>query len=285
MRDRKKLMKLVRDINPLSESAFEILRITSNPDYSVADIIKTAECDAVLTANVLRVANSAYISLNYPVVSIDMAVSYLGERMVVNIALASCSSQFFDVSLEGYGSGKGEFWRHSLMTGIASRIVAGRGKTELNLNMVYTAGLLHDIGKTVISSMLEGTAHEIAEGIDKGAFSDYYEAEKSMLGFDHCYAGLLLAQRWRLPEPYREVVAFHHAPEGAAVEFEALCFAVHIGDIIAMICGAGTGADSLQYKINPAYSDYFEISAEDIQEIIMMTDSEFSTVTKSLKSS
>jgi putative nucleotidyltransferase with HDIG domain len=245
----KEILKKIKSISPLSQCALQILRITSKDDYSLSEIVKIVECDSVLTANVLRVANSAAISPAKPIISIEMAISYLGERMIVNTALATCANHFFNKNLEGYESPQGELWHHSLMTAIASRVVSKNAKELMNANVVYTAGILHDIGKTIISSMLNGTPEKILDGISKNEYSDYLEAEHDILGFDHCEAGEALAAHWKLPDYYQHVIRFHHAPSSADEEFAPLCFAVHLGDIIAMMNGVGTGSDCLQYEL------------------------------------
>jgi putative nucleotidyltransferase with HDIG domain len=211
-----------------------------------------------------------------------MAISYLGERMIANIALATCSHQFFNKELEGYDSPRGELWAHSLMTAIASRIASKNSKKPVNSNLVYTAGLLHDIGKSVISSMLSGTSEEILKGINENKYPDYLQAEREILGIDHCEAGAALANEWKLPAHYKNAISFHHSPRESDAEFAQLCFAVHIGDIIAMMSGSGTGADSLQHSLCPEYKEYFDFSENDLQEIILLTGNEFKAVSESL---
>lgn len=258
------------------------MRVTSQDDYSLHDIVKIVECDSVLTASVLRVANSAYISANHAITSVSMALSFLGERMIANIALKTCSHQFFSKELNGYESPRGELWTHSLTTAIASRIASKNSKKPINTNLVYTAGLLHDIGKSVISSMLAGSSKAILEGISENKYSDYLQAEREMLGIDHCEAGAALAEKWKLPEDYKHAIAFHHSPLEAEPEFLQLSFAVHLGDIIAMMSGSGTGSDCLQHGLCCEYGKFFELSEDDIPEIIMITGNEFNAVTESL---
>ncbi len=278
----KEILKKIKETSPLSQCVLQILRITSKEDYSLSEIVKIVECDSVLTANVLRVSNSAAISPARPIISINMAISYLGEKMIVNTALSTCANQFFNKKLEGYESPKGELWLHCLMTAIAAKIVSKNSKTPINSNIVYTAGILHDIGKSVISSMLSGTSEKIVSGILEHKYSNYLEAERDILGFDHCEVGEALAIHWKLPDYYRYAIKLHHAPSGAEAEFAPLCFAVHLGDILSMMNGAGTGSDCLQYEICKEYENYFDISGNDIPNFIMIADNEYNIVKEAL---
>lgn len=280
----KEILKKLKNISPVSDSAVHILKLTSTQDYSSREIVRIIECDSVLTANILKVANSAAFSPKNVITSIDMAVAFLGERIVVCTAMDVCSKQFFNVPLAGYESAKGELWTHSLKTAIAARCLAQISRKHLiNPNMAFTGGILHDIGKPVLSSILEGTAKEFLSEIEAFEQEDYLSAERTKLGFDHCEAGFALAVQWKLPLAFQEIIRMHHTPKYAGKELAPLCYAVHVGDIIAMMSGSGTGSDSLQYRLDPGYSDYFEVTEKDLPGIILAVDTEYEKIESSLK--
>lgn len=284
MTTNREIAKRIKDISPVSQSAAQILKLTSNQDYSSREIVRVIECDSVLTANILRVANSASFSPRNIITSIDMAVSFLGERIVVCTAMEVCSKKFFNVPLEGYESGKGELWAHSLKTAIAARCLAQKSRQHMiNPNLAFTGGILHDIGKPVLSSILEGTAEEFIAEIEASEQDDYLSAERAKLGFDHCEAGFELALQWNLPKPFQEIIRMHHTPKYAEEDLAPLCYAVHVADIIAMMNGSGTGSDSLQYRLDPGYSEYFEVSEKELPGIILAVDTEYEKIESSLK--
>ena len=105
-----------------------------------------------------------------------------------------------------------------------------------------------------------------------------------MIGFNHAQAGFELAKAWQLPAELREVIHYHHTPAQASEEFRALVYAVHLGDNIAMLGGFGTGSDSMQYRLDPKYADYFNLSPETVDNIMLTVDLEFEKLEKSFGS-
>ncbi|MFH1733632.1 MAG: HDOD domain-containing protein, partial [bacterium] len=77
-----------------------------------------------------------------------------------------------------------------------------------------------------------------------------------------------------------EAIQHHHSPAAAVDEFRALVYAVHLGDLVAMMGGTGTGADTLAYKIDPGYEEYFSVDKDAIPELMFIVQDEF-TRTKS----
>ncbi|MDO3378090.1 HDOD domain-containing protein [Geoalkalibacter halelectricus] len=280
--DRQAILETIQKAPMLSPSASRLLQITAARDHEMAEVIAVVRTDAHLTARVLKTVNSAAFGLLYEITSIDRAVNYLGERMVVGIAIGDCAAQLFQKPLDGYESEKGSLWRHDLLTAIAAREVAGKCKTPLNPDLAFTAGLLHDIGKALISDFLKGTAPDLLRELEEQLLNDYLEGERAALGIDHPEAGAELAAAWRLPHSLQAAILHHHAPQQAPAEQRALVYAVHLGDIIAMMAGCGTGTDSLRYRLDPKYSDYFALSQDELFGIILEADAEFQKITHSM---
>lgn len=270
----------IREIPMLSAVVSRLLEITSNEDHSINDVSRIVENDTFLTSRILRIANSAAFSPIEPIQTVSKAVSYLGEKMLIGIAIGSGSGKVFRKPLEGYESGVGELWEHSLRTAIASREISNLVKKDSISDIAFTAGLLHDVGKSVISEFLEGNTRELTSLCDQGMAEDFLAAEKTMTGTDHSEVGYQLAQHWRLPAALSEVIRYHHHPAQADEGHRTLVYAVHLGDIIAMMGGAGTGADSFAYKIDENYDKYIGISKEDLALVLLKVEVEFSKTKK-----
>lgn len=279
---REEILRTIEKAPMLSPSAQRLLQITSMKDHELMEVIKVVRCDAQLTARILKIVNSAAFGLLYPINSIDRAVSYLGERMVVGIAMNDCAAQLFDKKLDGYEGERGSLWRHDLQTAIASREVAQRARAELNPDLAFTAGLLHDLGKALISDFLKGSCATLLAEIEQHQLTDYLEGERSLIGIDHTEAGHELARSWKLPEALQMTICHHHAPPAAPAEHRSLVYAVHLGDIVAMMGGCGTGADSLRYPLDQGYSAYFDLSGDDLAAIMLDVQEEFAKIDASL---
>lgn len=279
----KQILDQIGKTHPISSSVMDILKLTAKEDHSLVDLVKIVENDSVLTAKMLKVANSAAVATANVVDTVQIAVSLLGERMVVGTALETCTNHFFDKPLQGYESEAGDLWRHSLKTAIAARFLAKYAKKNLNPNLAFTAGILHDIGKTVISAFLQGNTELLVGVTQKDRQISFNEAERMKLGTDHCEVGGALAAEWKLPDYYQEVIRYHHTPDNKSVTNPQLVYAVHMGDIIAMMCGSGTGADSMLYRLCPKYSEYFDLGPDAIPMLLLSVEEDFNDIQTSLQ--
>lgn len=266
----------------LSPVAAQLLQISAKADHDLKDIIDLVKCDSILTARLLKIVNSAAIGLLHQISSVEHAVSYMGERMVVSIAVAECTSELLSKPLDGYEGESGQLWKHELFTAIASRAVARHAKVPLPPDMAFTGGLLHDIGKAILSEFLRGTSRSVLTDIVQGHTADYLTAEQSRAGLDHSVVGAELAKHWKLPEMLQQVIRHHHHPENADTPFRVLTYAVHLGDILAMMGGQGTGSDSMQYHLNPGYADYFNISKDELAMLLLESSEEFNKIEASM---
>ncbi len=269
------IQKVIASVPLLSASANQLLQTTTDPEHDLMSIVQVVKTDSTLTARVLKVVNSAAFGLINEITSLDRAISYLGERLIISIAIGDCAAQLFNKDLKGYEGEHGDLWRHDLRTAIASREVIAQSHSEINPDLAFTAGLLHDIGKALISDYLHGTAPDVLQKIDNEEISDYLQAEEELIGFDHARAGYELALTWKLPEAITEVIRYHHSPAEAREEFLELVYAVHLGDSIAMMGGCGTGADSMRYKLDNNYNQYIDLQPNVLANIMLTVNDEF----------
>jgi len=278
--DKDKIRRAIQEAPLLSANTSRLMQIMVDPDHAMADVVQLVKVDAVLTARLLRIVNSPVFNL--PVKSVDRAVGYLGERMVVSLAMADSVSKMLKKSLTGYESRPGDLWRHDLFSAFAAREVAGYAKSKLEGDLAYTGGLLHDIGKAIISDFLQGTAERATEGIDRGEKIDYLAAEQEIVGLDHTEVGYELARKWKLPDPLPQLIRHHHQPSAVDEDLRPLAYAVHLGDIIAMMAGYDTGSDALQYQLDSSYVDYINFSRDALGEIMLAVSGEFQQEEESL---
>ena len=252
-----------------------IMKIMRQADYSLAEISDIVEFDAALTTNVLKVVNAPAFGLGNPVKSVTRAVTFLGDKTVAGIALASCSPYVYDSALGGYEAERGELWAHSLFAAIAAREISQKAKTRISAETAYTGALVHDIGKAVLTIFFEGRAREMLMSLDADGTTDFASIEREVFGLSHAEVGEALARHWNLPEELIHCIRYHHDPANAPEESTALVYAVHLADMLSMLSGAGTGADSLQYSLDPKWEDHFTLSQDEIEGIMLNTAMEF----------
>jgi two-component system cell cycle response regulator len=109
-----------------------------------------------------------------------------------------------------------ELWRHSLtVAALSSEIAAFQGLPQSLRDEAWLSGLLHDIGALALGSILPveygKLLGESAKAAEKGSSTDFAILERERFGLDHAEAGgILLRERWRLPDPVPEVAERHH---------------------------------------------------------------------------
>ncbi len=282
--DREAVRQAIEKLPLFSPNALQLLQVIADPDHELDDIVKIVKFDSALTMRVLKVVNSSVYGLVKEVTSIDRALSYLGERMVVSIAVQENTGQLFNKPLEGYQGGQGDLWRHDLFSAIASREVARYAKGDFDLDLAFTGGLLHDIGKSIFATFWKDASQEALGQIEQGVVSDYLMAEQDLAGLDHTEVGYEMARHWHLPESLQAVILHHHHPAEAIESMQPLVYAVHVGDIVSMMAGCDTGSDGLKYQLDPGYEEFFNLSPTTLAEILLNSEEEFSKAEASLVS-
>ena len=231
------IVEKIRDIPPLPDVAVKIWRLSNSPDSSARDMVDVMKFDPGITARVLRLCNSAFFGLPRKVTSLQHATVYLGMNEIVNIVYMSCVGNYYGNPHPAYGMEKGDLWRHSVAVALTSQDIAQEIKYP-ETQAVFTAGLLHDLGKLLIHEYVNQRLTEIQDAVENQNLR-YYDAEREVLGMDHCQVGELVANVWNLPATLRSAIRYHHAPQDAEAEPQIAAI-VHIANVFCRISGLGT---------------------------------------------
>jgi putative nucleotidyltransferase with HDIG domain len=160
-------------------------------------------------------------------------------------------------------------WKHSLTTAFACKFIAD----DLNAdgNMLFTAGLVHDLGRVVLAQA-KGAEYGKLYADALAAQVNVSERENAAYGFTHADVGAALLETWKLPPLMIEAVRYHHRPKvaGPAKQMAAaVCVAngfahrfEHPGEATA---GAGTEMESAQEMLSLG-SRHMDLYDEQMQE-------------------
>jgi len=190
--------------------------------------------------------------------------------------------QVFNRPLLGYESQRGELWAHGLRTAIAASTLSPYSRKEVQAGIAYTAGILHDIGKSVLSKFLTGCSPEMIKRFEEGKIHDFLEAEEEKAGINHCEIGKELAKHWKLPPELQQAISYHHKPAEAEEEHKHLVYVVHLADMVAMMGGTGTGTDNLAYTLDKNYTKYIDINQNSIDDLLFTVMIEFDKTKEAL---
>jgi putative nucleotidyltransferase with HDIG domain len=256
------LLARMGELPPVPQVAQRALELIRNPDSNMTDLSKILAMDEAMASLVLRWANSAYYGLKYPVSTVHMAVTYLGQRTLHSLILAASVASLLDRPAPGYALERGELWRHSIGVAAGARIIAARFGSQ-TAEEAYHAGLLCDIGKLAFEMLLRNLNAEDAEWQGKS----FTQIETARFGIDHAALGAEMARRWNLPKPLIDAIANHHQPSQAS-EGAVLAAAVHISDAAMMMMGVGIGKDGLKYELDPVACQRMDWSEARFAELV-----------------
>ncbi len=252
------------DLPTIPAAAIKVMRETQNPDSSAATIARILVTDQALSARVLRLANSAYYGLVRKVTDLQDAVVILGMKSVKNLALVASTYPWMQRPVTGYCLGPEQMWQHAFGAAVGAQLVARISKKAPE-DVAFTAGLLHDIGKVALSVWLENKVGAILLYAGREGLS-FDEAERRILGYDHCQVGFHLATEWNLPEEVAHAALWHHDPDKAK-EDQSIVDCVHVGDYICSSMGFGLGGDGLLYKFSENSLERLGLKPEDLDQI------------------
>jgi putative nucleotidyltransferase with HDIG domain len=238
----KELIHNLGDLPPLPQVATRIIRISADSDTSSEELQRLIRTDQALTAQVLKVANSAMFGRVREVTTLTQAILTLGFFTTRSVALASSVKNLF--SRGPVGLQERILWEHALVTAITGSAFS-RSMGFPAIEEVFLAGLMHDIGKGVLTLKFpEGYAALLRRVSEKE--EDVLSLELDTFGFDHAMVGEALLQSWNLTESIEAVVRWHHDPPGAAAEHRRLVALVALGNQLAIDLQIGFGMpDSL----------------------------------------
>ena len=216
---------------PVPQFALSIAHMLSDEGSNVTAIAAEIKRDQVLSANVLRLCNSSYLSLPRQIASIDQAIVYLGSKILIQMIITAQTEKIFQGTEHGYSLSRGGMYHHSLATARLSEKLA-KAHGGIAPDVAYTAGLLHDIGKVVLDQHIADIQPLFYRTIyDQDPHTDSSVLERDMFGIDHCQTGLILTERWNLPNIIKDAILFHHSP-GSAEDNREMVNLIYLADVI-----------------------------------------------------
>ena len=254
---------------PIPAIASQIMTKSADPDSSLAEIADLIVNDPALTANLLKICNSAYFGLPRKVESVKDAVAWVGLDQIVELVVTKSVSNNFNKGLEGYGLGEGELWRHAVTSAHVAKSLAQRYGASQSKHLIYTAALLKDIGKLILGRFVAFSSEKINIRVNCQGYS-FNDAEKNVIGMNHEELGAMVGEKWSFSEKLIYIIRHHHlTDESARQDLETTL--IYLADIICMMMGICTGTDGLSYRF---YSDVLKrinVSENDLQGIIAET--------------
>lgn len=259
------IVKSIAGLKPVSQVVHKIIELGNDPDSSMADLVAVITHDAATTANILKAANSAYYGRSTPFDSVHQAAVFLGTQEIIDLVLMAGSAENLKKPQKGYGLAEKSLWRYAAASALLARELAVR-KDISDPHMVFTAALLKDIGKVVLSQFVADEFARINSLVKEQGLS-FREAEKAVLGIDHAELGGMVAKVWQFSPAMADIITYHHQPEQAQRAKQETAI-VYTCDILCLMMGISDGTDGLAYRFYRKTIESLGMDDRDLQAII-----------------
>lgn len=206
--EEKALFSRLNELPRLRQILQELLEMVNQNDVDFGELTRKISMEQVLSARLLRLANSAHFGGSRTVASINDAVIRVGSGSVRTMVVASVLSSAFpkidtlDLT---------QYWADTFEIAlIASKLGSA---TKLDANSAFTIGILHNIGLLMIHSLVPKEALKIRECVESG--EDEIEAQRHIIHTDANVLGAKLAKAWKFPDEMVDAIAFSAQPDKA----------------------------------------------------------------------
>ncbi len=195
--------------------AHKLLALPLDTEAGEAQMLRLIEQDPQLSARLLGLANAPVLGVGRKINSIRDAAMLLGMKRMKSVAIGMATLSELSNQPAGKSFDPHDLWTHSMTVAIVvntlSRAMPHRIQPDENL--IFLAGLLHDIGLMALHHLDPEASDELHHQLRLQPKRPIHEVELELLGVTHGYIGAQLARHWNLPHQIIEVVELHHTPQ------------------------------------------------------------------------
>jgi putative nucleotidyltransferase with HDIG domain len=173
------------------------LDLLFQPEFSLKEIARLIETDPLIAARVVRLANSAAFATLEPARSVLQAVMRLGADDLQSFMFEISARPVFESHDRTISSLGRALWTHSVAVALLARAIVRR-VGDPNPEAAYLAGLLHDIGKPLMATMLLDAEHRLFNVRTRNWL--FPATWLGLIAKVHRRVGIALADAWRLPD-------------------------------------------------------------------------------------
>lgn len=230
-------LERLKDIPTLPIIFNQVVRLTKDDASSIQELASVIMLDQSLTSKILRVANSSFYGVTKKIANVKHAMIILGYNTIRSLAMGISVINHFSENFQKTRFDLNSFWAHSLRCAILSEMIAKKIKCS-KCEDVFTAGLLHDIGKIILFQCFGEdylkTEDLIKNEQEKCRDKRWYEIEEMVVNTNHLEAGEWFAKKSNLPEPIVQAISSHNKPfdENTGISIGSIVF---VGNMLSKI--------------------------------------------------
>ena len=234
-----------------------------NDNFSIKNIGELMSHDVSLSARILKIVNSPFYGFPQRIYSINHAIVLLGANVLKSIIISTSVFTAMKETMSGLSE-------HSLFCAFAAKHMAVKLKAQkinnIDPDIMFSAGLLHDIGKIIIATTFKDDFKKIIETADKSE-KPLADIEHDILNISHDQLGYTLTKEWNLPQSIYLPIKYHHNVN-LADDFKAETAILNIADFLTRALGIGFSGASYLEKINIDALNILGIDIDFIKSVI-----------------
>ena len=224
------IYKHIKSLPPLDDTVVKIQAICADENGNAANLAKVVEKDPMLTANILRSANSPLYGFSREISDVSRAISLFGMATVRGFALSSAVKKSFKIDLSPYGISDADFLNISTM----QNALVYNWYSKVNPSALYVlsaASFMLEIGKIVF-------AHELIETKKADEFKaklsqistpeELLAIENSTLEIANETVAAKIFEQWNLETELVEAITYVNDPSQAPKHIEQYSVALKI---------------------------------------------------------
>jgi putative nucleotidyltransferase with HDIG domain len=266
MNQRGEILANIKKLPTFSPTVLRLGQLMNDEEAGPGEYEAVVQVDPALTANLLRMANSAHFGFSRKIGNVREAITLLGIRRLFELGALAAVQAVVPATLPGYGIDSHAYWCHSVAVAVLSERLAKERRLAVPA-LTFTAGLLHDIGKLVISSFLATQIETLRQELGRDSIS-LVQCERDLVGGDHAQYGAELASAWNLPEQVVAVIARHHMPSDSPDgKTDPMVDLVHAADCLSHSLGFGADVGELQRRVDEQAMSRLGLRPHDLEHV------------------
>jgi len=200
--------------------------------------------DPALACRLLQTANSPFYRRATMTATVPLAIVIVGVKQVQELMQEAIRAARPVQAFGGFAQVGANYWRHAVLVGRIAEMLRETIRVSTTAD-VYLCGLLHDLGTLILDSISPDFYPQFIHPSEE--LQDMIRAEHEYVGVDHCQAGFWLGESIGLPQPYLDILRFHHLPEKTAGNKVPVAL-VTLANLFAALKGASLGRPAVSIQ-------------------------------------
>ncbi len=225
------LLRTDSELASLPEIYIRVSDLLDNDNSTATQIGHVVETDPALTSRILKMVNSAFYGYSNRIASISQSITILGRDRLRQILIGSVLGGIFGKMSSPVLPMK-DYWYHSVKSALLSRELGKASSLSEISDVLFTAGLLHELGRLILSHKLPDHYQQVLDAMQTGS-AEICATEQQVFGYDHCAVGEAFIRKWGLPEVLAVTTRFHHQPDEANSEHDEEVLLVYLANLLS----------------------------------------------------